>query len=70
MSKTKALDFSRLLGFETVSAEMEARVDFPNETLGDKLGAKVGFEPPPGPTLLQDDDFAAKLGAKVGAENV
>jgi hypothetical protein len=40
-----ALDHSKLLGFETVSHELAVSVDFKNETIGDKLGAKIGFEP-------------------------
>jgi hypothetical protein len=44
MSKTGTLDFARLLGFEAVRAEMERPLDFQDETLGDKLGAKMGLD--------------------------
>jgi len=45
MSKSANIDFARLLGFETVSDHLSGTIDFKNETIGDKLGAKIGFEP-------------------------
>ena len=63
------LDYKKLLGFGILSAEMVGQHDFQGETFGDKLGAKVGNEPPPGPTLFQDETFADKLGAKIGVED-
>jgi hypothetical protein len=66
MQKTEKLDITKLLGFDTVATESAGRLDFQDETLSDKLGAKVGPPEPGGPALFQDDNFAAKLGAKVG----
>jgi hypothetical protein len=42
MSKANKIDFAKLLGFETVTCELSETVDFRDETLGAKLGAKVG----------------------------
>jgi hypothetical protein len=42
--KIKTLDFAKLLGFETINEQISGSVDFRDETLGDKLGAKVGVE--------------------------
>jgi hypothetical protein len=42
MSEIKNLDFTKLLGFETVSDHITEGIDFQDETLGPKLGAKVG----------------------------
>jgi hypothetical protein len=36
------IDFSKLLGFGSVSGEIADGVDFKDETLGAKLGAKMG----------------------------
>jgi hypothetical protein len=36
------IDFSKLLGFGSVSGEIRDGVDFRDDTLGAKLGAKVG----------------------------
>jgi hypothetical protein len=46
MSEIKTLDFTKLLGFETVSEQLSQAIDFQDETLGDKLGAKVGGTEP------------------------
>jgi hypothetical protein len=40
----KAIEFSRLLGFETVAASVASGVDLQDDTLGAKLGTKVGSE--------------------------
>jgi hypothetical protein len=42
MKELKTVDFSKLLGFETVSEQLSECVDFQDEALGAKLGAKVG----------------------------
>ncbi len=44
MRKADTIDFTKLLGFETVTLELSEALDFQDETLGAKLGAKVGFE--------------------------
>jgi hypothetical protein len=36
------IDYSKLLGFDMVSGELEKGVDFKNPTVGAKLGAKAG----------------------------
>jgi len=36
------IDFSKLLGFDVVSDEIADSVDFQSQTIGAKLGAKVG----------------------------
>ena len=60
------IDFSKLLGFDTLSAE----TDFADATVGAKLGAKVGLIEIQEPTTkgidFQDATLGAKLGAKVG----
>jgi hypothetical protein len=39
------LDFTKLLGFDSVSDQILDAIDFQDETIGAKLGAKVGEEP-------------------------
>jgi hypothetical protein len=39
------LDFTKLLGFDSVSDPILDGIDFQDETVGAKLGAKVGEEP-------------------------
>ena len=46
MGEIPKLDFARLLGFATVSEQIPETLDFQDDILGDKLGAKVGAEPP------------------------
>jgi hypothetical protein len=36
------MDYSKLLGFDTVSDQLENGIDFQDPTVGAKLGAKVG----------------------------
>ena len=57
------IDFTKLLGFDTVSRELVSGVDLKDETFASKLGAKVGLEGM-GPTLHE----ILALGAKVGDE--
>jgi hypothetical protein len=38
------IDYSKLLGFKDVGAQLSEGVDFQGETVNGKLGAKVGFE--------------------------
>jgi len=44
MRKTATLDFSKLLGFATVRGQISECFDFRDETVGARLGAKVGGE--------------------------
>jgi hypothetical protein len=47
------IDFTKLLGFDAVSDDLSQGVDFQDETIGAKLGAKVGgVEPVPGPAKV------------------
>ncbi len=39
------IDYAKLLGFAAVSDEPSEGVDFQDETISAKLGAKVGLEP-------------------------
>ena len=62
------IDFSKLLGFNTLSTET---TDFTDATVGARLGAKVGIEEILAPTKgvdFRDETLGAKLGAKVGIE--
>ena len=43
--KNSTLDFTKLLGFDSVADQLSDGVDFQDETIGAKLGAKVGAEP-------------------------
>ena len=44
MQKPDIVNFDKLLGFKLVSRELLPELDFQDETLGAKLGAKVGTE--------------------------
>jgi hypothetical protein len=44
MQKPDLIDLTKLLGFETVTCGRPEAIDFQDETLGAKLGAKVGLE--------------------------
>jgi hypothetical protein len=43
------IDYAKLLGFNAVSEQLSDGVDFQDETIAAKLGAKVGAEPVPDP---------------------
>jgi hypothetical protein len=42
--KTDKIDYAKLLGFEAVAKQISGGVDFQDETISAKLGAKVGAE--------------------------
>ena len=42
MNENHKIDFSKLLGFQVMSDELAERIDFQDETLAGRLGAKVG----------------------------
>ena len=44
---TKKIDYSKLLGFECVGDLISGDVDFQDEAVAAKLGAKVGADPGP-----------------------
>jgi hypothetical protein len=63
------IDFTKLLGFDTVSHELSAGMDLRDDTLSDKLGARIGPEPGGSPAKavdFQNETFAGRLGAKMG----
>ena len=45
MAKIGSIDFSQLLGFALVANASSDGIDFHDQTVGARLGAKVGFEP-------------------------
>jgi hypothetical protein len=44
MQKPDKIDFTKLLGFETVADVLSEDLDFQDEIIGAKLGAKVGHK--------------------------
>jgi len=44
MQKPDKIDYAKLLGFDTVNDQLSAGVDFQDETVAARLGAKVGTE--------------------------
>jgi hypothetical protein len=60
------IDFSRLLGFDTVIGDVQQDVDLRDETLSDKLGAKIGPIEPSIEVDFREETLSARLGAKVG----
>lgn len=44
MEKTSKIEFAKLLGFAAVSERISGIVDFSDETISARLGAKVGDE--------------------------
>jgi hypothetical protein len=48
------IDYAKLLGFNAVSEQLSEGLDFQDETIADKLGAKVGLEPGGEPAKLTE----------------
>ena len=44
MRKTDKIDYAKLLGFDAVIDQLSGSIDFQDETIDLKLGAKVGVE--------------------------
>ena len=44
MQKTDKIDYAKLLGFAAASDQISGSVDFSDETIGARLGAKVGTD--------------------------
>ena len=66
MAKIGSIDFSKLLGFALVADAGSDGIDFRNQTVAARLGAKVGLEPRGKPTTVE---FRRLLGfAAVGDE--
>jgi hypothetical protein len=47
MKTANKIDYSKLLGFESVGNLISGSVDFQDDALAAKLGAKVGNDPQP-----------------------
>jgi hypothetical protein len=45
MGGSNRIDYTRLLGFSTISEPTSGGIDFRDETVGARIGAKVGIEP-------------------------
>ena len=45
MRKYNRLDFAKLLGFDTVAAKLFEELDFQDQIIAARLGAKIGVEP-------------------------
>jgi hypothetical protein len=54
MRGIKKIDFTKLLGFETISDQVSEGLDFQDETVAAKLGAKIGPDLPEAPTDAVD----------------
>jgi hypothetical protein len=54
MHKLDRIDYAKLLGFASVSDRICGSVDFQDETIGAKLGAKVGGPEPLAPQRVVD----------------
>lgn len=66
----RSLDFTRLLGFDSVADQLSDGVDFHDMTFGAKLGAKVGTEPLGEPNASSTLDFSKLLGFEAVAEHL
>jgi hypothetical protein len=53
MSEPTKIDYSKLLGFDTVADELKKGIDFKNPTVAGKVGAKVGPPPPASTTKME-----------------
>ena len=49
MKKVSEIDYSKLLGFGSIGGFVSGDIDFQDEAVAAKLGAKVGIDPPPPP---------------------
>jgi hypothetical protein len=47
LKKTSEINYSKLLGFETIDGLISGDLDFQDEAVAAKLGAKVGLDPGP-----------------------
>ena len=47
MKKAIEINYSKLLGFESVGDLISGNIDFQDEAVAAKLGAKIGADPPP-----------------------
>lgn len=68
MEKTREIEFAKLLGFAAVREQISGDVDFRDETIGARLGAKVGGDDEePAPSRLQ---FSRLLGFAAVSEQL
>jgi hypothetical protein len=56
MRKPEKINFAKLPGFDAVSEELSGRVDFQDETIAARLGAKVG-KPELAPVTLVEANY-------------
>jgi hypothetical protein len=61
MQKLGTIDFARLLGFDTVAGDAEKNFDLRNETISDRLGAKIGPIEPTIAVDFRDDTMVATV---------
>jgi hypothetical protein len=52
MQGPSKIDYSKLLGFDVVTDELEKGVDFKNPVVAAKLGAKAGVQPTTSKTMM------------------
>jgi hypothetical protein len=45
MKASHKIDYAKLLGFESIGEQICGSIDFQDETVAAKLGAKVGADP-------------------------
>ena len=69
MQKSGSIDFTKLLGFDTVSEGLPNGLDFKDEIFGDKLGAKLGTESS-GTAPSKPIQFSKLLGFETIAEEL
>ena len=62
------IDFTNLLGFSAVAEELSNGVDLRDDTVSDKLGARIGPEghSPAKAIDFQSETIGSRLGAKMG----
>src|SRR6476660_5180450 len=72
MRDAASLDFTKLLGFAAVADKLADGINFQDETVGAKLGAKVGAEPEPtrSPKTESKLDFTRLLGFDAVADPI
>jgi hypothetical protein len=56
MKKRNEIEFSKLLGFDAIGEEVSGGIDFQDETIAARLGAKVG-KPEMAPVTLAAANF-------------
>ena len=73
MHKLDKIDYSKLLGFQSVSDRISGSVDFGDETIGAKLGAKMCGDTEPGPSRrceTREIEFSKLLGFEAVSDQI